>query len=273
VFRRSFEATLRSAFGEQRLSRAKANTFSRMTLVPREALPSQDPAIVGWRDGHYVLEVLNHEWAVSMAGSVLPLGPVSLVDGAVFAVGQTEVSFHLVSRSWAVDVDRERALLERDDAAGWSIYADELLAQGDPLGLVLARAGVEGGRQTPSSGEPDVAFLIEVSPLVAQRSATFVSDARGLWREVTFRHELTRGSLEEGVIAAVLGHPLAWFAQRVTLELRPTGRRFRVSFLREANRLVGLIGAEAGPHLQVVSISRLPAGASIASPRAGVEIR
>jgi hypothetical protein len=56
-----------------------------------------------------------------------------LTSGDRFMVGSTEIEFACKRQSWPVDLERERALLAGDDAAAWSVYTDELLAQADPL--------------------------------------------------------------------------------------------------------------------------------------------
>jgi hypothetical protein len=224
--RQSLEASLRSEYGEQRLVRTTQNHFNRMTLVPREPLQLLPVVWVDWRDDEFALEVADPEWwPVTMNGRRVDAGRHRLRDGQRFTVGKAELSFHLTRRSWPVDLERERELLARDDAAAWAIYGDELLAREDPLGALLAR-----------NGTPDVPLGLEVQPLVARGTVSFVTDARGLWREVTFRQQLTEGFLSPGVIDAVLTHPLAWFVRKVTLALSPSSRSFRAAFVAQAQR-------------------------------------
>lgn len=258
--RQTLEATLRSGFGEQRLTRAHPNQLNRVTLVPREPLQLTPTVLVEWRDGGFGLDVLHPDWwPLSLGGRPLGAGFHPLADGARFTAGNTEVSLHVAQRQWPVDLERERALLSRDDHAAWSIYADELLASEDPLGGVLSR-----------SATPDVAFLLELSPLVAQRRLAFTADQRGLWREVTFVHDVRTGGLISGVIDAVLSHPIAWFARQVTLDLRPGGRSTRQGVLAQARASAADVARAAGPHLEVLCV---PRHVSLASPREGVTVR
>ncbi|MFZ5445523.1 MAG: hypothetical protein ACOZQL_36365 [Myxococcota bacterium] len=260
--RQSLEATLRSDFGEQRLVRSGMNLFNRMSLVPREPLQLMPVVWVDWRDGAFGLEVREAEWwPVVMNGARLPAGRHALHDGQRFTVGQTELRYHFTRRTWPVDLERERALLVRDDDAAWAIYADELLTREDPLGAVLAR-----------SPAPDVVMGLEVQPLLARHALSFVADARGLWREVTFRHELTAGALWGGALEAVLTHPIAWFVHRVTLALTPAGRDFRQALVAQAQQSALDVGRAASPHLRELHVPRLPPRAALPSPREGVRV-
>lgn len=260
--RQSLEASLRSEFGEQRLVRTAQNHFNRMTLVPREPLQLLPVVWVDWRDDEFALEVADPEWwPVTMNGRRVEAGRHRLRDGQRFTVGKTELSFHFTRRAWPVDLERERELLARDDAAAWAIYGDELLTREDPLGALLAK-----------NAAPDVPLGLEVQPLVARRTLSFVADARGLWREVTFHHLLSEGFLSAGVIDAVLPHPLAWFVRTVTLALGPTSRSFRAAFIAQAQATNAHVGHAAGPHLEAFCVPGFPARTALGAPRLGVKV-
>ena len=244
------EALLQSQFGLQRLSRAAPNRFSRISLVPHEG-PIDD--VVAWRAGEFQIETSTHRDA--------PEPATRLTSGDRFYVGSTEVRFQCTTRTWKADLERERALLARDDSAAWSIYADELQAAGDPLGLVL-------------SGNPefDVSFEIEVRPLLANKSLAFGADQRGLWREVTFIHAFDRGELDEGLVGAVLLQPVAWFVQRVRVEFRAPRRAsapFRRLLVQGAAELIARF---ASPHLQAVSLPDVPEREPLPRVREGVTV-
>jgi hypothetical protein len=248
--RQRVEALLHSEFGLQRLSRARQNYFNRVTLIPRE---STQHDVIAWRDGEFRIESSTHRDA--------PEPVTRLTSGDRFVVGSTDVRFECTTQKWQVDLERERALLARDDATAWIVYGDELQAAGDPLGLVLAG--------TP---EFDVSFEVEVRPLLAAGQLAVVPDARGLWREVTFIRDYEHGEFDEGIIGAVLLQSVAWFAQRVRVEFRPgrgASRQYRRLIVQGAAELIGRF---ASPHLQAVSLPNVPEGEPLPRIREGVTV-
>jgi hypothetical protein len=241
-----------------------------MSLLPREAASEVDCHAVRWLDGDFWHEFRNGERSPRSAWAS-PAAPQrrKLVPGDTFTVGTTRVEFECSVRSWSVDLTRERELLARDDAAAWSIYADELLAKGDPLGGVLAK-----------TGEFDLGFHLDVSPLLSRGFVSF-SEERGLWREVTFRyspfddeeyyleHEPVGLSLDAGKIEAVLSHPRAWFARRVVLELPQYSEEWAMASIRG---LVNTVSRSGGHFIEVLTLPNFPRGEPLPTARDGVRV-
>lgn len=244
--RKSMSAMLRSEFGEQRLLRTTLNYFNRMTLVPREPLQLNPTAWIDWRDGGFGLVVAHPHWPISADGVTLAEGFHPLRDGQKLVVGQTPVTVHLERAAWPVDLSRERELLARDDAAAWAIYADELLARGDPLGAALSKDEAF-----------DLELQLEVRPLLVRKVLLVETDERGAWRALTLRHRLHDGVLAPGVVEAVLGHPRAWFVRRLTLDLTPRSRGFREGFEAQAAAALACVERSASPHLATLHVPGL----------------
>ena len=96
-----------------------------------------------------------------------------------------------------------------------------------------------------------------------------MADQRGLWREVTFVHDVREGTLNAGVVEAVLSHPVAWFARRVTLDVRPGGRSTRRAVVAQVQAAAAVVGRVAGPHVEALTVPQ-HALATLATPRAGL---
>jgi hypothetical protein len=180
-------------------------------------------------------------------------------------IGTTTVEFECSIRRWFVDLDRERQLLARDDDASWTIYADELLSRGDPLGSVLAKAD-----------EFDLAFHLDIKVLQARGQLFFIED-RGLWREITFRPAqmfddggyVAFDYLDVWQLQAVLTHPRAWFARRVTIEVPDDFWEYHPDFVRQ---LAAEVSRSAGHFLERISIPNFPEGQALPTARDGVRV-
>jgi hypothetical protein len=242
VFRTHIDARLRSDTGEQRVSRVGATPLNRVTLVPREPLPQHPPTVVRWQHGGFVLAVGAASWPMVVDGAALPAGPWRLSSGARFVAGSTPVEWVETTRRWEPDLSREKALLQAEDPRAWSVFADELMERGDPLGHALQ----------PGAVELDVAFALEVAPLINQRRVTVTSGAHG-WRLISFSFDLHAGPADEGLIAAVLTHPLAWFTTELELIVRP--RRGPAHARRQViDEARVLVAAYQSPHVTSVRV-------------------
>ncbi len=260
VERIQIEATLRSDFGLQRLSRALSNDFD-LKLFPPESHQVVGRQSVRWIDGAFWYEARTGRQVIWLDAPTTLFGSRKLSSGDRFKAGATTVEFDCVVRKWKPDLDRERELLARDDHAAWSIYTDELLLKGDPLGIALAAR----------AGELDHAFELDVSPLVARGIVSLVEQRR-LWREVIFRIELDEGSFEAGAVEAVLTHPRAWFVRRVVLDLGQDSELRDDRFLVETFRRVAAeVDAAAGPFLEALHLEGFPAGEAL--PDLGESVR
>lgn len=266
--RLQIEANLRSEFGFQRLSRGEVNQLSRISLLPRESASEVDGYTVRWREGDFWLDFRGEGRLVGSRWEPPP-APRSqkLVTGETFAIGKTTVSFECSVKRWPVDLERERELLARNDDAGWTIYADELLTRGDPLGAVLAKAE-----------EFDLAFHLDIRPLLARQQVAFI-EGRSLWREITFRPAPYEDTFEDdysvyehldaGQIQAVLTHPRAWFARRVTIEVPESYWEHHAAAVR---RLGTEVSRTAGPFFELLSLPNFPQGQPLPASREGVRV-
>ncbi|MFT3707546.1 MAG: hypothetical protein QM817_07735 [Archangium sp.] len=253
--RESLEASLRSEFGEQRLKRG-TNHLSRVTLVPREPLFHTPPVWLDWGKRVTELVIDDQPWPITLDGVQLGYGRHPLKNGATFIAGKTAITFSKTRRAWPVDLERERALLESPPEA-WAVFADELIARGDPLGAALS-----------GSGELDTSYLLEVAPRLAANEVVPVTGPGGAWSELTFKVDLMRGG-PSGLYEAVLTHPVSWFVRQVTLEAKGLG----YSVPEHAQFVLNELGRCGGPHLRrFIAPKKLRRTATLTSPRPEIEI-
>jgi hypothetical protein len=268
MFRSRLEASLHTTDGVQRLSRRMPNELSRVQLLPREPLSWGSAPRIVWRvDGFHLVH--DPRWGDDddeHAGGEAAQGE-HLADGATFLVGQSTVTFRQQVERWPVDLERERALLAAESAEGWSVYGDELVARGDPVGLKLARDDAF-----------DVAFALDVQPLLANGPLEAVGKERAPWQALTFTDPgwSTRATpaLTEGLLTGVLTHPWCWFVRRITLGFARgafpgAGREKRQQATARAQAFADAVGRLAGPHLEVLAVQ---APAELPTTRPGVKV-
>lgn len=240
--RRTSQALLSSAAGVQRLVRTAPNKLNRITLIPREPLQAWPPTVVDWFDGVWMLDVHGSaQWHVRIDDVVVGDGLHELEHQTRLLLGATPATLELQQQSWPVDLERERALVTRDDDASWQVYVDELLEKNDPLGPFFTERKSE-----------DVGWLLEVRPLLAAQRVQVEARPQRPWHVVRVQHELFAGTLHEGVLTAVLEHPFAWFVKEVRFALSPADTDFDDAFRQQAATALRHVERCAGPHLQRV---------------------
>lgn len=254
---------LSSDAGVQRLVRTAPNKLNRVSLIPREPSQPWPPTVVDWVDHAWVLDVhRSDEWHVRINGIVVGDGVHPLVPGARLLLGSTLVSFEQLDQRWPADVERERALIESDDDGAWQVFADELLERGDPLGRFFTERKSE-----------DVAWLLELRPLLASQKVFVEHRPHRAWHSVRFEHELFSGHFHSGVIAAVLDHPFAWFVREARVAFTPPDDEgLADEFERQADAIVADITRFAGPHLQRVTFEGADPRRLPASPRPNISV-
>ncbi len=235
-----------------------------MTLLASEAARGWPPATVHWHDGHFVLSARSHPGLeVRRDGQLLDDGLYPLTAGDSFVLGATSLSLEVKEERWPVDLARESALLTASDA-DWKVYADQLLSVGDPLGTCLV---------DPSLRAFDISLGVEVQPLIAGRTLYCTPGLRGLWRGLRFIDYPGAELSSEGRFAAVLGHPMAWFAQAITVVFKTPDRDVDlVALQRRVADTTAFIGRYAGPFVVNVVFPGLDAAVLVQAPRAGMRV-